>query len=173
MRKYSQGPGRGVVVEKGVLGEECSVLYNRDVRSELAKLRGASDEQLRACDTALAAKRTRWYHAHYSPLRAGDPLDRAYHVLLRKLGITEEQAPMVRRDATTLVFHSRNFCPTLEACMILGLDSRKVCKSYNERSTDELVRQVDPRLSFSRNYERMRPSCGYCEESITYTDPAD
>ncbi len=67
-----------------------------------------------------------------------------------------------------IVFHSKNCCPTLEACKILGLDTRKVCRLYNEKSTDALVRQVDSRLRFSRNYERIRPYTDSCEESISF-----
>lgn len=46
-----------IVVEKGIMKEECSILYNREVRKELEKLRGASDDQLRIQDREREARR--------------------------------------------------------------------------------------------------------------------
>ena len=140
------------------------------IDAEVLRLRGASDDQLRACDREREAKRVAWY-AKQTPLpAAGDPLEKAYRLLLRKLGIDEDDAPIVRRDDTTIVFHSRNFCPTLAACVVLGLDTRRVCRLSSEKSTDALVKLVDPRLSFSRNYQKLRPYSDSCEESISYHD---
>jgi len=156
-----------IVVEKGIMKEECSILYNREVRKELEKLRGASDDQLRIQDREREARRIEWYQSQSWP-RKGDPLEKAYRVLLRKLRIQEDQAPVVRRDQSTLVFRSRNFCPTLEVCKILGMDTRRVCRLSNESSTDALVRQVDGRLAFTRNYEKIRLYSEYCEESVSY-----
>ncbi len=87
-------------------------------------------------------------------------------MLLAKLGISESEAPVVQRAEGRVVFHSRNFCPTLEACNILGLDTRRVCRLYGEEATDRLIRRLDPRLRFSRNYEMIRPRGEYCEELI-------
>ena len=56
--------------------------------------------------------------------------------------------------------------PTLEACKIPGMDSRRICKLYNERSTDRLVKEIHPNLKFTRNYEKLRPYFEYCEEMI-------
>jgi hypothetical protein len=101
--------------------------------------------------------------------RVGDnPLLRAYQVLLKKLGIKEGEAPIIRRNDEEIVFRSMNSCPTLEACKVLGLEPRKICKLYNEGATNALVKLVDPRLEFSRNYARMRPEYEYCEEIIRY-----
>lgn len=140
--------------------------YSRDVQGEVKRLRGASEEQLRAWDQERADRRIAWFRGQPTALQ-GDPLDRAYAVLLKKLGISASEAPIIRKDEKEIVFHSRNFCPTLEACKILGLDTRIVCKMYNERSPDALVKQVDPRLRFSRSYSEIRPYSSYCEERIS------
>ncbi len=145
-----------------------STRVDPEVGKELERLRGASDDQLRILDREREAKRIMWYQTQDWNPQEGDPLDRAYRVLLRKLRIQEDQAPVVRRDERAITFHSMNFCPTLEACKILGLDTRRVCRLSSERSTDALVRQVDGRLSFSRNYRKIRPHSQYCEESISY-----
>ena len=101
--------------------------------------------------------------------RGGDnPLLKAYQLLLKKLGIKEDEVPIIRRNDNKIVFRSINNCPTLEACKVLGLEPRNICKLYNEGATDTLVKLVDPRLEFSRNYTRMRPEYEYCEEIIRY-----
>jgi hypothetical protein len=99
----------------------------------------------------------------------GSELEKAYRLLLLKLGITEEEAPIVRKNKNAIIFHSRNFCPSLEACMILGLDTRIICRSVLERSTDALIKKINPLLQFSRNYEKIRPYSPYCEEMILFT----
>jgi hypothetical protein len=138
------------------------------VAVELRRLKGASDRRLREYDRASAVRRLRWYRSQAAgrPLPGQGPLEQAYRLLLRKLGIQENEAPIVERGPDRLVFHSRNFCPTLEACRILGLDTRRICRLYNEGATQELIRQIDPRLAFRRNYEKLRPFAEHCEEII-------
>ncbi len=140
------------------------------VLSELARLRGATEERLVEYNRQTAMRRLEWYHREKPNLRlgAGDAALQGYRLLLLKLGIAEAEAPVVRRAEGLVVFHSKNFCPTLEACRILGLDTRWVCRLYNEGAADQLIRQLDPSLRFSRNYERIRPYSGYCEERIEY-----
>jgi tRNA(adenine34) deaminase len=140
------------------------------VARELEKLKGASDEQLRGYDQNETARRLQWYREQQENLNLpGDgPLELAYRLLLRKLGIREDEAPIVEKNKDRIVMHSRNFCPTLEACKILKLDTRRVCRLYNEGSTRELIRQIDPRLTFGRNYKKLRPDADYCEEVIEY-----
>lgn len=125
---------------------------------------------MRRYDRERAEKRVAWFRQQSGLPEAGDPLEKAYRVLLRKLDIRESDAPVVHRDARRIVFHSRNFCPTLEACRLLGLDTRRVCRLYNSESPDALVKQVDPRLAFSRDYDRIRPFQGCCEESISFSE---
>ncbi len=95
-------------------------------------------------------------------------IDDAYNLFLRKLGITVNDAPIVKRGETKIVIHSKNFCPTLEACQILNLDTRCVCRLLTEYPTNELIRQLHPKLRFSRNYDKFRPHSTYCEEMISF-----
>jgi len=69
-----------------------------------------------------------------------------------------------------IIIHSKNFCPTLEACRILNMDTRFVCRHLTENPTTELIRQLHPRLRFCRNYEKLRPHSAYCEEMIVLED---
>ena len=72
----------------------------------------------------------------------------------------------ISRDKKKIVLHSRNFCPTLEACKVLKLDTRSVCRHLSEKPTTDLLRQLHPKLRFTRNYEKLRPHTPYCEEMI-------
>ena len=70
-----------------------------------------------------------------------------------------------------IIWRSTNFCPTLEACRRLGLDTRVVCRAATEGAVQALIARLDPRLRFSRNYETgIRPHADYCEEQITLLD---
>jgi tRNA(adenine34) deaminase len=162
--------GAGTRIETGVLGERCAVLYDRAVRKEIGRLRGATDAQLAEYDRQTAVKRVAWFK-ETGPRPIGRNLpETAYRLLLEKLGIREEDAPIESMDSRRLVFHSKNPCPTLEACRILRLDTRRVCRLSNEGATDQLVRQVDPGLRFSRNYQGMRPYGDSCVETIELVD---
>lgn len=164
--------GADVRVTKGCLYQACSLLYHRDVRREIKKLRAATPEQLRQFNEESAQKRLAWFQARGAAALPENPLEAGYRLLLEKFNIGPDQAPVVEQNAHRIVFHSKNFCPTLEACKLLDLDTRTVCRLYNEESTRRLVRQIDPRLRFSRNYEKLRPYSEYCEEMITRIEPA-
>ena len=81
--------------------------------------------------------------------------------------------PIIKRSDKEIVFHSKNFCPTLEACKILEIDTRKICRKMNENSTHALIKQINSQLSFSRNYEKLRPYTDYCEEMISIETEID
>jgi len=158
-RELFERAGRNVVVREGVLHDECAVLYNREVRDQIAFLRSADERALRERAEAIARKRVEWFHAArpLEGIASGSPLNDAYTVFLRKLGLTPADAPVMNRDTTHLTLASRNFCPTLEACRILGLDTRFVCRHLTEEPTEVLLRLVDPRLRFTRTYDTLRP----------------
>jgi tRNA(Arg) A34 adenosine deaminase TadA len=160
--------GKEICINEDLLHDKCSVLYNKVVRNGIDQLRDADEQKLEALAEDLSKKRSRWYAENgHCPVTDGeDILQAAYSVFLQKLGISEDQAPIVRRDETHLILHSSNYCPTLEACKLLGLDTRFVCKHLTEKPTTDLVRQIHPKLRFTRNYERLRPHSDYCEEMI-------
>jgi tRNA(adenine34) deaminase len=146
----------------------CSLLYRKDVRDEIKKLRGAKKEDLETLRNQLFCKRSEWYKKNQAEFEINnqDLVLSGYQLLLKKLDIKPDQAPIIMKTEKRLVFHSKNFCPTLEACKILDLDTRNVCKEVNEKPTDVLVKQLSDRLEFARNYEKLRPYCDYCEEMV-------
>lgn len=164
---YSHGM-RDVEIHEGILFEQCSVLYSKAVRNEIELIRDADEGKLKELADEITARRLRWYRDRYrgSMSENAHPLDEAYRLFLRKLGIASDEAPVVQRTEDRIVIHSRNFCPTLEACKILQLDTSIVCRHLTEKPMDELLRQLNPGLRFFRNYERLRPHSDYCEEVV-------
>jgi tRNA(adenine34) deaminase len=162
------GLGADIKVTAGVSHRECSVLYREDVRREIKNLRNVDDRVLSELNADSIRRRTKWFQENRSNFDfvTEDPLISGYRLLLERFRILEEEAPIIKRSGREIVFHSMNFCPTLEACKILGLDTRYICKRLNENSTDALLKEMDCRLSFSRNYDKLRPYTEYCEEMV-------
>lgn len=165
-REIFDRAGKDVVIHDNILRDECSILYNRDVRADIKLLRNADKARLQVLARGLTERRLRWLadNRQLMDVENEEPLDCAYRIFIEKLGISAAAAPIVCRDRQRIVFHSKNFCPTLEACKILDLDTRFVCRHLTELPTTELVRQIDPRLRFIRNYHKLRPYQDYCEE---------
>jgi tRNA(adenine34) deaminase len=160
--------GKEAAFHPGILQEECGLLYQENVRSEIKRLRNATEQDLAFFNEDSINRRLAWFaesHGSFSFINE-DPLESAYRLLLCRFNIKATDAPIIEKDQDKLLFHSMNFCPTLEACKILDLDTRFICKRYNEKSTDFLIKQIDPRLDFTRNYEKIRPYAEYCEEMI-------
>jgi tRNA(adenine34) deaminase len=158
-----------IKIHEGILNHECSILYRKDVRTEIKKLCNANDAILDELNADSIYRRVKWFQENHEKFGFinDDILNSGYRLLLTRFGITENEAPIIKRSDKKIVFHSRNFCPTLEACKILEIDTRKICKRINENSTDILIKQIDSQLSFSRNYEKLRPYTDYCEEMIS------
>ena len=167
--------GKDLTIHQGVLNSECSVLYDRAVRKEIDRLRGADRAELEKQAEALSARRLKWYSENQSRLNTDskDDIGSAYQLFLTKLGISAKDAPVISQDDKKLVLHSSNFCPTLEACKILNLDTRFVCRHLSEKPTTDLLRQLNPKLRFTRNYEKLRPYSDYCEEIIQIDNGKD
>lgn len=113
-------------------------------------------------------KRVEWYEANRDVLRLeGTDVRKAYTLLIiRYLGLDPADAPVVFEDETRIVWRSFNFCPLLEACKVLGKDTREVCMRAQEAPAQALVSKVGPGLRFSRNYDKIRPYEEFCEEMI-------
>lgn len=173
-REIFERAGQPVTIVEGVLHAKCSVLYNQDVRHAVQQLRNADERRLQTMSAELTRKRLDWFKTHRSELNLSgrDPLDQAYMVFLKKLNLLPGDAPIVARDSANLFIHSKNFCPTLEACRILGLNTRWICARLTEQPMDTLLKQINPRLRFFRNYECLRPDAQYCEEVIGLDGPA-
>ncbi len=158
-----------VTLHEGVMHEQCSMLYRKDVRAEVDKLRAATPVDLERLRKGLTTRRLCWYEENKGGLKIdqSNPAAAGYELLLEKLGIDFDEAPVVQKTENQVIFHSKNFCPTLEACRLLDLDTRQVCRLLTEEPADALVKQLNGNLAFSRNYAKIRPYSEYCEEIVT------
>jgi tRNA(adenine34) deaminase len=89
------------------------------------------------------------------------------------MGLCPDDLPIVHEAEDEIVWHSKNPCPTLEACIRSGLDTRKVCRAIYERPTQRFLSRIDPQLRFLRDYEAIRPHGPYCRERIVRVSFAD
>ena len=118
-------------------------------------------------EQSVTQRRIKWYQSSELSNIDGTLVETAYELFfLHYLRIPADKVPIVKKTDSKIVIKSYNFCPTLEACKILGLDTRFVCKNAYERPTQAFFSQIDPKLRFERNYECIRPHSEYCEEII-------
>ena len=112
-----------------------------------------------------------WYEKNKDKLKLeGSDVRKAYTLLIREfMKLKPEEAPVVYEDERKIVWHSYNWCPVLEACKRAGFDTRKVCKKGWEKSVQLLIEKINPKLRFTRNYDKIRPYTEYCEEIIELT----
>ena len=163
----AKGPSR-TKVTGGVLADQCSRLYDSSVRELVRRFRDGRPARWREAGRELTKKRVTWINQNRDRIDAlhGSDVSKAYQLILMKIGIDGTQAPIEEESRNRLVFRSVNQCPALDACSILGLDTRKVCKLHSEEATDALVKGISPRLKFGRDYSRLRPSGSFCREII-------
>jgi tRNA(adenine34) deaminase len=138
------------------------------VRERVAQLQACRGDY-HALDEEQAGKRLAWWAAHREMLALNGPLPRQAYTLflLRYLRLDAAEVSVVYEDERRIVWRSLNFCPTLAACVQLGLDTRTVCRAGTEGSVQVLIACLDPRLRFTRDYvDGIRPYAPYCEESI-------
>lgn len=113
-------------------------------------------------------KKLAWFEANRDKLKLTGSLPRQAYtmVLLEYMGLDPDEVPVIEEIENKIVWRSFNFCPILDACQRLGLDTKEVCKEGYEQSIQDLINCLDPRLKYSRNYKNLRPYGKYCEESI-------
>ncbi len=113
-------------------------------------------------------KRLTWFSNNIDNLNlSGSDVRKAYTLLLIEyLAIPPEEVPVIEEDEKKIIWRSFNNCPVIEACRIGKFDTREICSKGYEKSVQELIMKINPKLHFSRNYDKVRPHSDYCEESI-------
>jgi hypothetical protein len=94
----------------------------------------------------------------------GTEVKKAYNALLKYLNLDSRKLKIAEKTDRKIVYRSYNFCPVLEACKILGLDTRKICKLVYEKPVKALFSEINLSLRFKRSYCRIRPYAEYCGE---------
>lgn len=122
-------------------------------------------------EATTAVKRQAWFRSRFPDGIAETTPRRAYEVFcFDYLGLDPADVPVAAESPQEIVWLSKNPCPTLDACVASGLDTRKVCRGVYEKSTQALVSSIDPRLRFLREYEEIRPHAPHCRERIVRVD---
>jgi hypothetical protein len=131
------------------------------------------DNALACLEGCVVEKRLSWLENNLERLeRTGDPVLDGYRLFFEvylALSIPED-GEIVEHTDSKLVMRWWNRCPTLEACMELGLDTSQICRGAYHRAVQEFLSKLHPGLRFDRNYEALRPHTAYCEEIITLDD---
>jgi tRNA(Arg) A34 adenosine deaminase TadA len=83
-REIFERAGVNIKIHENVLAFECSVLYRRDVRAEIEKLRNADDAILCALNAVKVDRRTKWFNENREKfeLLNGDIVNSGYRLLL-------------------------------------------------------------------------------------------
>ena len=135
------------------------------VASQLEALRRGD---FRALEEASTRKRIAWLEEHgfTGTHRRWTPREAFELLFVEYMGLSLDELPVVAESDDQIVWHSTNPCPTLEACLRLGLDTRHVCRVAFETPVQAFLDALDSRLRFDRSYEAIRPHASYCEEKI-------
>jgi len=80
--------------------------------------------------------------------------------------LKREQVEVVELTDTELVTVSRNPCPILRLTLTLGMDTRYTCRLVSETVCRYVLRRMDPRLVFERDYNHIRPYADGCLERV-------
>lgn len=86
-----------------------------------------------------------------------------YYKFLR---LEKKYVEVVRISEDELVTICRNPCPILRLTLFLGLDTRYTCRLISEPVCRYVLKRVNPKLIFERNYDYIRPYKDGCMERI-------
>lgn len=121
----------------------------------------------------MAQKRISWLNQTLKDKKDDEsftPREAFELLFFENMELKREELPVITESNKEIVWLSYNRCPTLEACNKLGFDTRKVCRSINEKSTQAFISKLNPQLRFHRDYEEIRPYSEYCKEKIVRID---
>ncbi|MFA5776577.1 MAG: hypothetical protein WC988_03435 [Patescibacteria group bacterium] len=117
----------------------------------------------------IASRRLAWFKQNRDCLTRlkGTEVRKGFQlVMLEYMGINPKEIPIVKETKTKITWHAHDFCPYFEAIQQIGLDTRIVCKFATEKPCQALLDAYNPKLRFSRNYQKIRPNASFCEETI-------
>jgi len=141
------------------------------IEEKLEQLRKVRDGTLTPQELAnlITQRRVFWFeeneNAVLSKYHGLPDQEKAYRIIFfDHMRINPERSKMIKISKGKIRIESYNFCPYLEACRRLGLDTIFVCKEIGEPSIREVCKLINPDLKFSRNYQNIRPYNNFCEE---------
>jgi len=161
-------------MEKGVKIRPSEAMKVPGYKESLRKVLQRSDEvgleqALVEWADRIIERRLAWLEQHRDCLTRlkGTEVRKGFQlVIVEYMGIPLEEVPIIEETETKITWRAYDFCPYLEATKAFGLDTKDVCRYATEAPVQALLDAFNPRLRYSRNYERIRPYADYCEETI-------
>jgi len=148
-------------------------VFEEKVRRTIEQLRHQS---FQAIASDITQKRMAWLDRVLPEKPGYEQLTprEAYELLFfENMQLDPSELPVISESPDEIVWQSRNRCSLLEACLTLGLDTRKVCRPVNEKATQAFLSRLNPQLRFHRSglsRDEIRPHADYCKEKIVRTD---
>lgn len=150
--------------------EDSTALFQAIVSLDSKK---KQDNAFKFLEQCVVQKRLDWWEKHKGNFKkTNQPISDGFRLFYEeylglKLAVDGE---IIEKKGNRWVSRWWNSCPTLNACVKLGLDTRVVCKRVFHLPVQILLTQIDPSLRFKRNYDALRPYTQYCEEIILLED---
>jgi len=82
------------------------------------------------------------------------------------LALKPKDVEIVKLTDEELITISRNPCPILKLAMMLKMDTKYVCRFISETVCRHVLKHIDERLVFERDYDYIRPYRDGCRERI-------
>lgn len=115
----------------------------------------------------ITKRRLNWLRQNKHLLRKDLPLSEAvYRLLIYNHMKVEDGIKIDTISENSMIAECRNFCPYLEACKELNLDTKFVCKEIGEPSIVAFMKEINSNLHFSREYNIIRPYSDYCVDIV-------
>ncbi|MGP3667712.1 MAG: hypothetical protein ACKD6N_07755 [Candidatus Bathyarchaeota archaeon] len=82
------------------------------------------------------------------------------------LRVKPTNVEVVKIDRNELITRCKNPCPILTLTLYLRLDTKYVCKVVSEPVCRYVLKRLNLKLGFERNYNHIRPYKESCEERV-------
>jgi len=82
------------------------------------------------------------------------------------LALRPKDVEIVKLTDVELITISRNPCPILKLAMMLRMDTKYVCRFISETVCKHVLKHIDEKLVFERDYNYIRPYRDGCRERI-------
>ncbi len=138
------------------------------IQEKVGQLKKIMDGTLKPYELAglITKRRLDWLEENRNLWGEHDlSLEDAYKLLIY-YHMKIEEGILINKNGKLLEIECKNFCPYLEACKELNLDTRFVCKEINEPSLRAFFQKINPNIHFSRDYNKIRPYSDCCLESL-------
>ncbi|MCS7134702.1 MAG: hypothetical protein NZ889_02490 [Candidatus Pacearchaeota archaeon] len=98
--------------------------------------------------------------------KARTPLEIYEKFYLKFLKIKRKNCKIIKITKNKIVTRCNNPCPILGLANFIEKDTKEVCKKISEPVCVYVLKKMNKKAKFFRNYKKIRPHAKYCEETI-------